>query len=140
MACFCRSRHLIVSLLRQNYGLAVTWHHREQIYYNRSTETEIRASKLSGHSTFTLPPSFNITYRSFATQTRKCWKCGKDTDVDKEMFFCQCGVIQEVDKLNYFQILRLPEEYDVDLESLSNKYKNLQKQLHPDKFSLKSEV
>ncbi|KAK3097775.1 hypothetical protein FSP39_013081 [Pinctada imbricata] len=53
------------------------------------------------------------------------------------MFFCECGVIQEVDKLGYFQVLGMPEKFDVDLESLSQNYKNLQRQLHPDKHSLK---
>jgi molecular chaperone HscB len=36
---------------------------------------------------------------------------------------------------NYFEIFSLQESFDLDLENLTVEYKNLQSQMHPDKFS-----
>lgn len=36
---------------------------------------------------------------------------------------------------NYFQLFGLPLSYDVDLESLTARYRELQKATHPDKFA-----
>ena len=39
-----------------------------------------------------------------------------------------------------FQAMGFDETFDVDIEKLSQLYKDLQKRLHPDKYSQKSEV
>lgn len=73
-------------------------------------------------------------------EERKCWQCGAETNDKKELFFCNCGVVQEVPTdLNYFEAMGFDETFDVDLEKLSKLYKDLQKRLHPDKYSQKSE-
>ena len=36
---------------------------------------------------------------------------------------------------NYFEIFSLQESFDLDIEKLTVEYKNLQSQMHPDKFS-----
>ena len=57
-------------------------------------------------------PSKNIIVfscpRLFSTcslDERKCWQCGAETNKKEELFFCNCGVVQEVPTdLNYFQV------------------------------------
>lgn len=40
---------------------------------------------------------------------------------------------------NYFQIFSLPENYNLDLDTLADSYRKLQAQVHPDKFASSSE-
>lgn len=40
---------------------------------------------------------------------------------------------------NYFSFLGLPESYNIDLQALSARYRELQKTLHPDRFAHLSE-
>lgn len=83
-----------------------------------------------------------------------CWNCHHNTDCT--MRFCPtCHKIQPVYSeeeggANSFQLFGLyiieeiellnrPETYDIDLAKLEANYKNLQKAIHPDLFSNKSE-
>ncbi|KAK7116242.1 hypothetical protein V1264_001959 [Littorina saxatilis] len=76
-----------------------------------------------------------------AASTRKCWKCGTETDPMKELFFCTCGIVQSpADQLTFFTLFNIDESFDVDLKKLGEMYKDLQKKLHPDRFSQKSET
>lgn len=57
--------------------------------------------------------------------------------------FCpqtSCGAIQTIDvtRCNYFNLLGIPERFDINLEELEKSFKDMQKVLHPDKFSTKS--
>lgn len=71
----------------------------------------------------------------------KCWKCGKVSLVEKGVFFCECGIIQKpTEDLNLFAVLDIEESFQIDTEKLTRKYKLLQGKLHPDRFTLKSEV
>jgi molecular chaperone HscB len=70
-----------------------------------------------------------------------CWKCGSKI-CDGCSIFCgstTCGSIQKLDSksCNYFCLLGVPEAYDIDNQKLESEYKNLQKLLHPDKFTMK---
>lgn len=78
--------------------------------------------------------------RNYSLQHRECWRCGKPTNTKEDIFFCKCGVVQSVNSLSYFEIMSLDDSFDVDTAVLSQKYKELQKLLHPDKHTLKSEV
>ena len=72
---------------------------------------------------------------------RKCWNCGRDTDSIKELFFCHCGVVQSpAVELTFFDLFNVDKSFDVDLKKLGEMYHHLQKRLHPDKYSQKSEV
>lgn len=72
---------------------------------------------------------------------QECWKCGSTIDPNKEQYFCACGVVQPpIDKRSLFQVMGLEERYDIDLKDLAEKYRDLQRILHPDKYSQKSEV
>ena len=45
------------------------------------------------------------SYCSSSFEERKCWKCGSETNTKKELFFCNCGVVQEVPSdLDYFAV------------------------------------
>lgn len=82
------------------------------------------------------------TIRSYTTRhDRKCWKCDAKTNEKAELFFCNCGVVQKVPSdLSFFDAMECPEEFDIDPAKLAEVYKERQKNLHPDKFSQKSEV
>ncbi|CAB3222204.1 unnamed protein product [Arctia plantaginis] len=56
--------------------------------------------------------------------------------------FCgNCKALQAPDKgNNYFKIMGIKESYDLDEIELANKYKNLQKYLHPDKFATRDKM
>ncbi|XP_063929865.1 iron-sulfur cluster co-chaperone protein HscB [Zophobas morio] len=43
------------------------------------------------------------------------------------------------DKDNYFKVFELDEHFDIDQKQLTRKYRQMQSQLHPDKFTNKSE-
>ncbi|XP_029040755.2 iron-sulfur cluster co-chaperone protein HscB isoform X1 [Osmia bicornis bicornis] len=68
----------------------------------------------------------------------KCWNCNF---ISKSELFCsKCKVLQEPpENLTYFDIMGIPKSYDVTVSEVQKKYKELQKLLHPDKFSRKSE-
>ena len=73
--------------------------------------------------------------------TQKCWKCGKEHGPCS--LFCDdttCGVIQKLDtkKCNYFRIFGMNEHFAIDEPLLEAEFKNLQKRLHPDKFTTRS--
>lgn len=67
-----------------------------------------------------------------------CWKCGDANNIGN--IFCKsCSAIQKPnDTKNFFRVFDFPVEYNVDNKVLTKKYRNLQSQLHPDKFSSKS--
>lgn len=68
----------------------------------------------------------------------KCWKCGIEKKSILELFCDQCNVIQSPhEKENYFKIFGLPDTFDIDSKSLTQKFRAMQSVLHPDKFSNK---
>ena len=68
-----------------------------------------------------------------------CWKCGAETT---HLYFCQkCGIIQSTrEDVNYFKVLGFPTKFDVDTKQLTQNFRQLQRQLHPDRFTQKSKV
>ncbi|KAL3695671.1 hypothetical protein R1sor_009747 [Riccia sorocarpa] len=51
-----------------------------------------------------------------------------------------CGAIQPLDlSVDHFSVFGIPRSFQVDSKLLEQKYKNLQKKLHPDLMSSKSE-
>jgi len=72
---------------------------------------------------------------------QECWKCGSTIDPNKEQYFCVCGVVQPpIDRRSLFQVMGLEEGYDIDIKDLARKYHDLQRLLHPDRYSQKEEV
>jgi molecular chaperone HscB len=63
-----------------------------------------------------------------------CWSCEKAAGAD--MFCAHCGAVQPPDAAaTHFQVLGVPAAFDVDLPALERRYKDLTKQLHPDRFA-----
>ena len=74
--------------------------------------------------------------------SRRCWKCGKKICQGCTLFCSSssCEAIQGLDKdrCNYFSLFGMDEKFDLDEVNLEASFKNLQRQLHPDKFAMKS--
>lgn len=90
----------------------------------------------------TVPPSGTKLSVKGPGDTERCWNCRTEVH---GTFFCpatKCGVLLEPSSRNsdYFSLFNLPVRFDVDLEALDRTYKAMQRQLHPDRFSNKSEV
>lgn len=65
-----------------------------------------------------------------------CWKCGKERS--KNIFCEHCRIIQKPSETeNYFSIFGLKEKFNLDQVQLTNKFRQLQNLVHPDKFSNK---
>ena len=71
-----------------------------------------------------------------------CWKCGSAIAHGCTLF-CgspSCGAIQELNEkeCDYFQLFGMKESFSLNSEQLEVEFKNLQRQLHPDKFAMGS--
>jgi len=71
----------------------------------------------------------------------ECWQCGRNIDDVAERYFCDCGVVQPpLAARSYFDVMGVKETFDIDLNELTEKYRGLQRILHPDKYSQKCDV
>ncbi len=63
-----------------------------------------------------------------------CWSCQKAAG--EEMLCAACGAVQPPDpRADYFAVLGTPRAYAVDLAAVEERYKELTKRLHPDRFA-----
>lgn len=76
-----------------------------------------------------------------------CWSCGSPLTGDDPFFCSACGVILPADldagerePDAFFRLLGVPARFAVDPDALEAAMKRLQKILHPDKFSTRSET
>lgn len=69
----------------------------------------------------------------------KCWNC-QNKEEHKNFFCTNCQKIQPPKDINEFELLGIEQSYDIDLDKLENRYLQLQKLFHPDKFSNSSEI
>lgn len=75
------------------------------------------------------------------TESISCWKCGVTVDLNKVLFCDFCEVIQKPKyDADYFEIFGIKKQFNIDPKELTKKFRLLQMQLHPDRFSQKSEV
>jgi len=71
----------------------------------------------------------------------ECWQCGRNIDDVAERYFCDCGVVQPpLAARSYFDVMGVEETFDIDPAELTEKYRSLQRILHPDKYSQKCDV
>lgn len=106
-----------------------------------------QCSPLFSYSTMSSPATSNTTWlgacvsRSLCVTSlsRLCWSC--QTVVSTSELFCpSCRSLQPPDNTkDYFQILHCERTFDVNIQELQKKYRNLQRSLHPDYFSQKSQ-
>lgn len=88
---------------------------------------------------------YDILYKFFfartsnltnSTQYLKCWNCQK-TNYEKNCKFC--NVLQPMNANdNFFSYLGFPEKFLLDEMELKKRFRNIQANVHPDKFSLRS--
>ncbi|EEF38298.1 iron-sulfur cluster co-chaperone protein HscB homolog [Ricinus communis] len=83
-------------------------------------------------------------WNSFCSATSgaaTCWNCNAHQPQQSLFLVCQsCRTIQPVDQsINYFEIFGLEKTYEIKDENLDRKYKDWQKQLHPDLVHSKSQ-
>nr|AAH74193.1 MGC82090 protein [Xenopus laevis] len=89
----------------------------------------------------TLRPNFTYSIRTYCatTQSRLCWSC--QAQLSRADLFCPaCTTLQPPDESkDFFQVLDCEKSFNVNTRELQRKYRNLQRLLHPDFFSQKSE-
>ncbi|KAM4707722.1 iron-sulfur cluster co-chaperone protein HscB [Discoglossus pictus] len=74
-----------------------------------------------------------------SAQSRLCWSC-QAVLPQAELFCPSCTSLQPPDDTkDYFQILDCVKSFDIDIQELQKKYRDLQRLLHPDYFSQKSQ-
>lgn len=73
-----------------------------------------------------------------------CWSCHRElTKKQANQFFCPCEckkILPISSNVNYFELFDLETNYTVDTSRLTSKFRVLMRKLHPDLFTLKSEV
>jgi len=63
-----------------------------------------------------------------------CWSCQKHTEPGA--FCTACGALQSPDDAqDLFDVLGVPARYAVDLAAVETAYKELSRQVHPDRFA-----
>ena len=75
------------------------------------------------------------------TSPNICWNCKADfgleceTDKHNNLLTCsQCNVLRLIPKdINYFELFGIPRKFKMDLKKLAQKYKSMQRILHPDR-------
>lgn len=83
----------------------------------------------------------NVRYQS-SSQPKEhvCWNCNHSHSI--YVTFCEkCHAVQEPEEgSTHFDIMGIPQSFDIDTGELTKTYRRLQSLLHPDKFTTKSPV
>lgn len=73
-----------------------------------------------------------------------CWSCKKElSDKESRSFFCPCEkdiILPVHEKNTYYDLFEILPEYDIDKKELTKKFRALMRKLHPDLYTLKSDV
>jgi molecular chaperone HscB len=77
------------------------------------------------------PSSSELRAESRATV---CWSCERSAGAGA--FCAACGALQPPDgKADHFEVLGVTRAFEVDLDALERRYRELTRQLHPDRFA-----
>ncbi|KAJ8679275.1 hypothetical protein QAD02_015062 [Eretmocerus hayati] len=69
---------------------------------------------------------------------QKCWQC--EYPHKSKLFCSKCKALQKLpENLNYFDLIGVEKDFNVSIEDVQKKYRQLQSLLHPDKFGQKSD-
>ena len=84
-----------------------------------------------GASTAAVPPREEGTWT--VGECVHCWQCGAAHPPD---YFCPaCGTIQPLpEQVDYFRIMGVPARLVIDVPALQQRYYDLHRRLHPDRF------
>lgn len=74
---------------------------------------------------------------SAKTAMKPCWSCKGPVSVSA-LFCSTCSAVQGPAPVTHFQRLGVVYSFDVDIQALDQLYFDLQRQLHPDRFSNKT--
>ncbi|CAO1333248.1 unnamed protein product [Diamesa hyperborea] len=78
--------------------------------------------------------------KSYCQSTKSCWSCNKLISKSGQFFCESCQTLLQIDqKINFFQLFGLDIKHQLDSTELTKQFRNLQSQLHPDKFSNRSD-
>ncbi|CAO1342627.1 unnamed protein product [Diamesa serratosioi] len=78
--------------------------------------------------------------KRYSQSTKSCWSCNKLTSKSGQFFCESCQSLLQIDqKIDFFQLFGLETKHQLDATELTKKFRNLQSQLHPDKFSNRSD-
>eukprot|EP00048_Salpingoeca_helianthica_P025063 m.37492 g.37492 ORF g.37492 m.37492 type:complete len:224 (+) comp9827_c0_seq1:42-713(+) len=70
----------------------------------------------------------------------QCWSCEKAATLGDKFFCGGCGTIQpHCPKQTHFEALGCPQSFSLSTGELDKHYRTLQRRLHPDKFSMRTE-
>ncbi|BBN03027.1 molecular chaperone HscB [Marchantia polymorpha subsp. ruderalis] len=84
--------------------------------------------------------SFVATAGNEKGPSKKCWACEHDILGGSGLFCPSCDGIQPLDlSVDHFTIFGIERSFKVDSKELEQRYKSLQKKLHPDLMSSKSQ-
>jgi len=67
-----------------------------------------------------------------------CWQCKAPLDQENTFFCGSCQALQPPRAQDAFQFFGVSYDYDLDAKILEQKYLSFQRQVHPDRFALKS--
>lgn len=69
-----------------------------------------------------------------------CWNCSTLHDTSHSMHCHQCNVLcAPPSQTNFFELMQQPKHFEIDLKKLAKIFKQLQSQLHPDRYSTREE-
>ena len=91
--------------------------------------------------------------------TRSCWNCHASLEGNENFIFCsKCQAIQKTPKVvskirlircnfikeemffqDYFELFGIQRDPKVNMKDLTRRFRNIQSEIHPDKFSTKTE-
>lgn len=64
--------------------------------------------------------------------SRSCWSCSRGSE---DVWFCShCHKLQGVANIHAFERFGIPVEFDIHYQTVEDKYKSIQRQVHPDRF------
>jgi len=79
--------------------------------------------------------------RQFSTETKSCWKCQRPLNSSLSVIFCPgCEtIVPPPETVDYFRLFGVDPTFSQDTANLSKTCRDLQRLVHPDKFSLRSD-
>lgn len=86
------------------------------------------------------PKKFFATTKNIKVDCNACFN--KDPTIGNICVLCKTinSPLKYVQHLDYFEIFNIEADFFIDKNKLDSQYKLIQKLIHPDKFSTKSEV